>query len=519
MKLYRAIVTVGGFTAMSRVLGFTRDMLIAGVLGAGTIADAFFVAFRLPNLFRSLFAEGAFNAAFVPLLTRRLNEGGMDMARRFAEEALAVLLTATLIVTVLAEIAMPWLVTLIAPGFVNNPEKFDLAVLLTRITFPYLLCMSLTAMSAGILNAMGRFAAAAAAPIILNVLAIGAMIIAASFHLHNRPEAAMILAWAVALSGFAQLGLLTIMARRYGMHLRLRRPRLTPGVRRLFWLAGPGVVTAGITQVNLLIGTMIASLAEGAVSYLYYADRINQLPLGIVGIAIGVALLPELSQKLSAGNGKSAMYSHNRALEFAWLLTLPAAAALCIVPTPIIQVLFERGAFTASDTAAVSSALTAFALGLPAFVMIKVFQPGFFAREDTRTPMIYAGVSVAVNITGSLSLFFVIGHVGIAIATSLAAWTNAILLGVTLIRRGHFQADASLKKRGGMIVLASVVMGLTLWGASFPLDGLFAPSNGILVQILALLGLVSGGALVYVVLAQLTGALSARALWGAVRRG
>ncbi len=332
MKLYRSIATVSGFTAVSRLLGFVRDMLIAAVLGAGTVADAFFVAFRLPNLFRSLFAEGAFNSAFVPLFTKRLQDGGMDGARQFAEEALAVLMAALLIVSIMAEIAMPWLVRLIAPGFIDNPEKFGLAVLLTRITFPYLFCMSLTALSAGLLNAMGRFAAAAAAPIVLNAVTIGAMIIAASFRLYDRPEAAMILAWAVTVSGFAQLTLLTIAARRQGMDLGFRVPLLTTGVRRLFVLAGPSVVTAGITQINLFVGTMIASLAEGAVSFLYYADRINQLPLGIVGIAIGVVLLPELSQKLAAGNHGSAMYSHNRALEFALLLTLPAAAALCVVP-------------------------------------------------------------------------------------------------------------------------------------------------------------------------------------------
>ena len=519
MKLYRSIVTVSGFTAISRVLGFTRDMLIAAVLGAGLIADAFFVAFRLPNLFRSLFAEGAFNAAFVPLLTRRLQQDGIESAKRFAEEALAVLLTALLIVSILAEIAMPWLVTLMAPGFTNNPEKFDLAVFLTRITFPYLLCMSLTALSAGMLNSLGKFAAAAAAPIILNVIAIGAMILAASLGLHDQPKAAMILAWAVSISGFAQLALLTFMARRYGMDLGFRRPRLTPSVKRLFLLAGPGVLTAGITQVNLLIGTMIASLQAGAVSYLYYADRINQLPLGLVGIAIGVVLLPDLSQKLSAGSSGAAMHSHNRALEFAWFLTVPAAAALCIVPTPIIQVLFERGAFTANDTQAVSAALTAFAVGLPAFVMIKVFQPGFFAREDTKTPMIYAGISALVNITGSLAMFFWLGHVGIAISTSLAAWTNATLLGTTLLRRGHFLPDAALKKRGSMILLASVIMALALWGAAGPFQTFFAPSNGILIQILALGAMIAGGALIYILAAQLTGAISAKALWNAVRRG
>jgi putative peptidoglycan lipid II flippase len=279
------------------------------------------------------------------------------------------------------------------------------------------------------------------------------------------------------------------------------------------------VLTAGITQINLLVGTMIASLAEGAVSYIYYADRINQLPLGLVGIAIGVVLLPELSQKLSAGDGPSAMRSHNRALEFALLLTLPAAAALCVIPTPIIQVLFERGAFTAVDTQAVAAALTAFACGLPAFVMIKVFQPGFFAREDTRTPMIYAGISAIVNIVGSLSMFFVLGHVGIAIATSLAAWTNAILLGATLMRRGDFVPDELIRKRGAMILVSSIVMAAALWLATMPLASLFAPVNGAFTQIAALALLVGGGALVYLLIAQLTGALSAKTLWRSLKRG
>lgn len=519
MKIYKSFATVSGYTAISRVLGFVRDVLTAAVLGAGPVADAFFVAFRLPNLFRSLFAEGAFNSAFVPLFTKSLHAEGQSGARLFAEQALSVLLTALLIVTILAEIAMPLLVSLIAPGFRDNPEKFDLAVLLTRITFPYLLCMSLAALTAGILNALGRFAAAAAAPIILNLLLGASMVLAASFGFHNRPEAAMMISWAVAVAGFAQLTFLTFAARRQGMDLRFRWPRLTPGVKRLFILAVPGVITAGITQINLFIGTMIASLAEGAVSFLYYADRINQLPLGIVGIAIGVVLLPELTQKLNAGNRDAAMASHNRSLEFALLLTLPAAVALCVVPGPIIQVLFERGAFSKADTQAVSAALAAFAAGLPASVLIRVFLPGFFAREDTRTPMIFAAISAAVNIAGSLALFFVIGHVGIAIATSLAAWTNALLLGFTLLRRRDLEPDASLRRRAALIAVASFVMGAALWAASIPLGTLFAPVNGILVQCMALAVLVGGGGAVYLAATQLTGAVSYRSLWRSVARG
>jgi putative peptidoglycan lipid II flippase len=518
MNIYRSFATVSGFTAISRVLGFVRDMLTALVLGAGPVADAFFVAFRLPNLFRSLFAEGAFNSAFVPLFTKNLQAEGQTAARRFAEEALSVLLTALLLVTILAEIFMPLLVSLIAPGFRENPEKFDLAVLLTRITFPYLLCMSLTALTAGILNALGKFAAAAAAPIILNVVLGTAMVIAASLALYHRPEAAMMIAWAVTIAGFAQLAFLTIAARREGMDLGFRWPRLTPGVRRLFSLAVPGVATAGITQINLFIGTMIASMAESAVSYLYYADRINQLPLGIVGIAIGVVLLPELTQKLNAGNRDAAMHSHNRSLEFALLLTLPAAVALVVVPGPIIQVLFERGAFTARDTQAVSAALAAFAVGLPASVLIRVFLPGFFAREDTRTPMYFAGISAMVNIAGSLILFFIIGHVGIAIATSLAAWTNALLLGTTLLRRKNFEPDANLRRRAALIALASVVMGAALWAATFPLSGLFAPAQSFLVQCLGLGLLVAGGGIVYLAAIELTGAFSYKSLWRAVAR-
>lgn len=518
MNLYKSFATVSGFTAISRILGFVRDVLIAAVLGAGPVADAFFVAFRLPNLFRSMFAEGAFNSAFVPLFTKNLQAEGRNGARLFAEQALSVLLTALLLITILAEIAMPLLVSLIAPGFRNSPEKFDLAVLLTRITFPYLLCMSLAALTAGILNSLGRFAAAAAAPIVLNVLLCASMVLAASFGFHNRPEAAMMLAWAVAVAGFAQLTFLTLAARRHGMDLRFRWPRLTPGVRRLFRLGVPGAATAGITQINLFIGTMIASLAEGAVSYLYYADRMNQLPLGIVGIAIGVVLLPELTQKLNAGNRAAAMASHNRSLEFALLLTLPAAVALCVVPGPIIQVLYERGAFSSEDTQAVSAALTAFAAGLPASMLIRVFLPGFFAREDTRTPMIFAAISAGVNIAGSLALFFMLGHVGIAIATSLAAWTNALLLGITLLRRRNLEPDAMLRRRVVLIAAASFVMGAALWAASIPLGGLFAPANGILVQCMALGILVLGGGAVYMMATQLTGAVSYRSLWRSLAR-
>ena len=348
MSLYRGFITVGGLTALSRVFGFLRDMLLAAVMGAGWVADAFFVSFRFPNLFRSLFAEGAFNSAFVPMFTKRLRAEGEESARGFAEEALAVLLVGVIAVTIVAEIFMPTLVRGLAIGFTG--EKFELAVLLTRITFPYLACMAFVALTAGILNALGKFSAPAATPILLNLVLIVVTLCAAAAGFYAQPEAGIVQAWGVTIAGFAQLFYVAHAARRIGMDLGFRWPRLTPSTRRLLALAVPGVITGGINQVNLFIGTTIASMQASAVSFLYYADRINQLPLGMVGIAIGVVLLPTLTRHLAEHDEAGAMASQNRSLEFALLLTLPATVALVVIPRPIIQVLFQHGSFSASDT-------------------------------------------------------------------------------------------------------------------------------------------------------------------------
>jgi putative peptidoglycan lipid II flippase len=516
---------------------------MAAIIGAGATADAFLVAFRLPNLFRSLFAEGAFNSAFVPLFTKRLNAEGKSGARVFAEEALAVLLMALLFMTALAEIAMPFVINLMAPGFnkiaeivplveiadlsvpglltpelQENVGKHELTIILTRITFPYLLCMSLTALFAGILNALGRFIAAAAAPILLNIILSITLLSAYALGWKNQPEAVVLLSWGVFAAGVAQFSFLVWGARRQGMGLALRWPKLTPDIRHLFWIALPGVGTAGITQINLFIGTMIASYAESAVSYLYYADRINQLPLGIVGIAIGVVLLPELSKKLSEGNPEASFHSHNRSMEFALFLTVPAAVGLIVLPQQIIQVLFEHGAFQSNDTYAVALALTAFAVGLPAFVLIKVLLPGFFAREDTRTPMIFATISATVNIVGSLIMFQFWQHVGIAVATSMAAWTNVILLGATLLSRGYFRPDAVLRWRASMIVLSSAVMGVTLWIASTQLAFFFSSGYWIVWRILILGVLIGFGGGVYLLATQITGAANYKSLFRILSR-
>ncbi|HET7714958.1 MAG TPA: murein biosynthesis integral membrane protein MurJ [Bauldia sp.] len=509
MSLLRNFATVGGATATSRILGFVRDIFVAAALGTGPVADAFFVAFRFPNLFRRLFAEGAFNSAFVPLYARALEGDGEAEARKFGEEALSALLTALLVVTAVAEVAMPLLMFVMAPGFASDPEKFDLTVYLTRIAFPYLGLVSIVAFYSGVLNSRGRFAAAAFAPALLNVVLIAVLFLVFWMGWEAHPAAGVALSVGTIVGGLAQLALVMVATHRAGAKVTPRRPRLTPRVRRLITLGVPGVVAGGITQINIVIGTMIASLAPGAVSYLYYADRLYQLPLGIVGIAIGVVLLPDLSRQLRAGRDDLAGHSQNRAVEFAMALTLPASVALFVMADPLIEVLFQRGSFGPADTVETAAALAAFAVGLPAFVLIKVFSPGFFAREDTRTPMWFAAISVAVNVAASLALFPFLAHVGIAIATSLSAWVNLALLVMVLHRRGHFAADAALKKRLPLILFAAVLMGLALTAAMWLMASLL-DSPSFLMRASAVGLLVVAGVVLFAVFCQLTGAADFR---------
>ncbi len=501
MALIRSIATVGGYTGISRVLGFIRDILIAQVAGTGMVADAFFVAFRLPNLFRRLFGEGAFNAAFVPLFARRLEEGGKAAARVFAEETLAVLLAALLLLSALAMAGMPWFMYLLAPGFAEDPAKFDLAVQLSRITFPYLLFMSLVALLSGVLNSLYKFAAAAAAPILLNVFFIFALLVV----LPRVGAPGHVLAWTVAAAGLGQFLLLLIACHRAGLTLRLPRPRLTGGVRRLLGLMVPGLLSAGAMQINLMVGTIIASLQAGAVSYLYYADRVYQLPLGLIGIAIGVVLLPDLSRKLRSGAHDEAMHSLNRGLELALLLTVPAALALIAIPWPVIVTLFERGAFDRTSSEATALALAAFALGLPGYALVKVLQPGFFAREDTVTPLRMAVAAVVANVVLSLALFWQLGHVGIALATAISAWLNTVLLALGLRKRGYLVLDDRLKGRLPRIAVASTLMGLALWGAGRWLGPWF--DGDLTVRVAGLAILVAGGLGLYGALALALGAV------------
>ena len=513
MRLLSAIATIGGYTLASRVLGFVRDILIAALLGAGPVADAFFVAFKLPNFFRRLFAEGAFAAAFIPHFTRILTEDGADAARHFCERVLSVLVVVLLVFCTAMQIAMPWAMYLFAPGFAADPDKFDLAVELARIAFPYLLFVSLVSQLGGVLNALDRFAAAAAAPILLN-LSLILCLIGLAPKLDTPGHA---LAWGVFAAGVIQFLWLIEACRRAGVVFRLPRPRLTPPVKRLMAKILPGAIGAGVQQINLVIGVILASLLPtGAISYLYYADRIYQLPLGVIGIAVGTALLPLLSRQLREGDEAGGQASFNRALEFSLLLTLPAAAALIVMPGPIVAVLFERGAFDADATAATASALAAFALGLPAFVLVKVLAPGFFAREDVTTPVKIALVSVAANIALSAALLVPLQHVGLALATSAASWLNAFLLAFVLRRRGQFGMDSRLRRRLPRIALATVVMTAVLLAGLEALAPLFAGT--VLQRALALVLLIGAGKLVYAAAAFALGAVEIAEIRGILAR-
>ncbi|MEQ8657295.1 MAG: murein biosynthesis integral membrane protein MurJ [Hyphomicrobiales bacterium] len=506
MSLLRNFATVGGATLTSRVLGFVRDILMAAALGTGPVADAFVVAFRFPNLFRRLFAEGAFNSAFVPLFARTLEGEGRDQAKAFAQEAMAGLLTVLALVTAVAMIAMPLLMLVLAPGFIGDSDKFDLTVLLTRITFPYLTLVSILALISGVLNGLGRFAAAAFAPTLLNVVLIGVLWALLTAGLAGEAEAGMWLAIGVVIGGFAQLAMVIGDLRRAGFLLKLVRPRWSGRMKRLVSLGVPGVIAGGITQINIVVGTMIASLQAGAVSLLYYADRLYQLPLGVVGIAIGVVLLPELSRRLKAGDEAGVKVASARSLEFAMLLTLPAAVALAAIPGPLVSVLFERGAFGEEARLGTAAALQAFAIGLPSFVLIKVFSPAFFAREDTKTPMLVGGLSVAVNVACSLALFPFIGHVGIALATSLAGWVNAVVLYVFIAKRGYWHVERTLAIKVAILFGCAVAMGAVLMGLASVLDAQLAMTTSLWIRVAALGVLVLAGVVTFFGLAHLAGA-------------
>ncbi len=475
-NLLRAFATVSGMTLISRVTGFVRDILIAGVLGAGLVADAYLIAFQFPNLFRRLFAEGAFSAGFVPIFSEKLERDGRDAARRFAEEAFAVLAVAVLGLVLVMMIIMPVALFAIAPGFDRIPGQMERATELARLAFPYLFFISLVSLQSGVLNALDRFAAAAATPILLNLTLISAV----SFAVATGAEPAFSLSLGVSLAGVLQFAWMTWRVRAAGLPIRWVRPRLTPQVKTLLRRILPVVFGASLYQLNLLVDKIIATLvAVGAVSWLYFADRVNQLPLGVIGVGIGVALLPMLSRAIQGGRDEEAANSQNRAIEISLTLTLPAAAGILVLAGPIAAVLYERGAFTSTDRDAVAAALAAFAGGLPAYVLIKALAPGFFGRQDTATPVKISAFAMVLNIALNLILMRPLGHVGIALATALAAWVNAGLLAWVLHRRGHWRPDARLRRRLPRIVLSCGVMALAVWAGTAVLVAASGPLFGV----------------------------------------
>lgn len=473
-NLVKSLATVSSLTMSSRVLGFIRQVLIAGVIGAGgnPVADAFWAAFRLPNMFRRLFAEGAFQAAFVPLFQGKLIGEDEKAARAFAEEVMAALVFILTILTIVVEIFAPLFVNLIAAGFNKDPEKFALTTLYMRIMFPYLACMSLVGLLSGVLNSLDRFMAYAGAPLLLNICQIAAIALYAGGEIHVTGQA---LSWATMISGVLQLALLVWGAHRQGYLLRWLAPRWTAGVKRLIVLGTPGFISAGAIQINLIIGTNIASREPGAVSWLMNADQLYQLPLSVVGIALGVVLLPMLSRRVKEGDEKGAAHALNRSLELSATLTLPAAAAFIVMASPICDALFRglatdalhlfgarRSAFTAEDVKWTGAALAMYGLGLPAFVWNKVFSPAFYAREDTKTPMNYALVAIAINIAAALALFPIFGFLAVAFATTFASWVQIIQMGLTLRKRRIFVADARLKARFPRILGATAGLAVFL---------------------------------------------------------
>ena len=493
MSLVKSTMTIGFFTLLSRISGFVRDVLMANLIGASWLSDAFFVAFKLPNFFRRLFAEGAFNAAFIPSFSAILTEQGRDAALKFAGEVMSVLLLVLLVLNAIFIIFMPWITPLFAPGFTDTPEKFNLTVALSQITFPYILFISLVSLLGGVLNSMGKFAAPAASPILLNLCMIGGMLWLNDI----SATPAHALSYAVFIAGVVQLAWLVFICLRLEMMPAIYSPRLTTQVKTMLLLMAPAALGSGVQQLNLLIDVIIASHIPGAVSYLYYADRITELPIGMIGVAVGTVLLPMLSKQIRSGNLDEARSSMNRALELVLLFGLPCTAALCVIAEPIIRVLYQHGAFTAKDMLETTPTLIAFTIGLPAFLAVKIFAPGFFANHDTKTPFKIALLCVAINLLFNLVLVFVfhMAQVGMALATTIAGWVNVGMMAYILHKRGIFVPDAMLKARLIKMLVASLIMMLALALAQPFFADYYA--QDVLMKIVALSSVIAIGMLVY----------------------
>ncbi len=509
IKMVAGFLTVGMWTLISRIAGLAREIVFAALLGTSAAGEAFLVAFSLPNMFRRFFAEGAFNMAFVPMFAKRLQ--AEEDAQGFASDAFAALASILVVLTLVATLFMPWLVLAMAAGF-RGDERFDLAVDYGRLCFPYILLISLAALFSGVLNAAGKFAVAAAAPVFLNFVLIASMAVAHFAGLDPGTS----LSVATPIAGIVQLTLVWIAAEKMGIKIRPKMPRFTPEMKQLAKIAAPAALAGGVFQINLLVGRQVASLTDGAIAWLAYADRLVQLPLGVVGIAIGIVLLPALSRRIKDNDAQGGQDAFNRAWEFSLFLTLPAAAALIVVGLPMISVLFERGAFLRSDSLAAASAVAIYAVGLPAFVLQKVLQPLYFARENTKSPFHFALVAMVVNAVLAFGLYPWIGYLAAAIGTSVASWAMVLLLWYKSRDMGDAaNLTQSVKSRSWRILLASFAMGAVLWFLGQLMENMLIADG---VRYFALIILTLVGAVSYFGFAKLLGILDDFDLKSALKR-
>jgi putative peptidoglycan lipid II flippase len=516
--LLRSSAIFSGLTLVSRVLGLVRDLVVTARLGASATiaADAYYTALAFPNLFRRIFAEGAFAAAFVPAYSRRLAGEGDADADRFAADALALVAFATVAVMLAAQLAMPWLMYLINPGYADEPEKFRLAWMLTQVTMPYLPCMAIAALFSGVLNARGKFIVSAAYPTILNLVMLAVVLP------QEDPVAA---AWwasgAVIVAGVGQAGICWWGARRSGARIRLVRPRLTREMKDLIKLAVPAAIANSATQVNIFISGILASQIAGMRVWMNVADRLYQLPMSLVGVAIGVALLPRLAQALQKDDHDDAQAAMDQGVVFALALSLPAAAALMALPVFLIDGLFTRDQFTSVDAAATGQLLFHYAWGVPAFVLLRILQPAFFARQDTKTPMRFALISVGVNIVLGVSLFYAIGFQGVAIATSIAAWITVLQMWLSLGRRRVWRPTPRAMSRILRIGVASAALGALMVAANLYRPAIEGAVSAVLpfgVKEVALMLVCVAGLAIYPLLLFASGGLSPAEARAALRR-
>lgn len=500
MSLFRSAFTVSSFTLGSRILGYIRDVMIAAFAGAGALTDAFFVAFRLPNFFRQISAEGAFNAAFVPLFSGKISIDGKEKAIEFAQKSMLFMFLVLLILVTIVEIFMPQVMMLLAPGFADDSEQFALVVLLGRIMFPYLLFISLVALCCGVMQSFGKFAVAAAVPMLLS----GSMIVALPLFAEQAETPVHVLAYAVLVAGVLQWLVMWVAVKRMGLSFSLALPKIDDDIKQLLRRMGPGIIGGGVMQLNVWVNTVLATtLLPGAVSYLYYADRLAQFPLALIGTAMGTALLPALSVQLKQGHFSEAITTQNRAFELTMLFALPAAIALALLAQPIISLLFERGEFSSADSLASAHALTAYALGVPAFILVKIFIPSFFAAGDTKTPVKIALICLVFNVTLNLILMQFLGHVGLAISTALSSWLNVMMLVIILKKRNRYEMDQEARDRTVKMLVAALCMGGAIFGLYQPMQDFSHESS--LHLLLTVGGLSAFGAVLYFTITHLSG--------------